>query len=318
MFKKLLTRANNRKVKVFLLFLLCSFLAWFLSNLSESYESRANFNLNYKNLPDTLLLGNNSAKSIEAKIRTSGFRHFYFNLFNKRISIDLSQSLHENGRYKLNEDSLKKQIESQLSQNISLVDLYRDELIVDMYKVATKEVPIKVVLDIQFEQNYIMDGAPEVAPKTVLVKGPPNEVDTLKYISTSKIEISNVSADFSKDIALVFPKEMTNSIFSLSRVNVSGKVARFSEKVFEVPVQVTNFPEGYSIKTFPASVSVLCKATIEQLKIIEQNDFEVVADYSQLTNAKDNVLFLQVAKKPEKSHGVRLLENKVNFVMEQK
>ncbi|WP_420322811.1 CdaR family protein [Flagellimonas sp.] len=317
MFKKLLTRANNRKVKVFLLFLLCSFLAWFLSNLSESYESRANFNLNYKSLPDTLLLGNNSAKSIEAKIRTSGFRHFYFNLFNKRINLDLSQSVHENGRYKLTEDSLKKQIESQLSQNISLVDLYRDELVVDMYKVATKEVPIKVVLDVQFEQNYIMDGEPEVSPKTVLVKGPPNEVDTLRNVSTSKIELRNVSTDFSKDIALVFPKEMTNSIFSISRVNVSGKVARFSEKVFEVPVRVVNFPEGYDIKTFPASVSVLCKATIEQLKIMEQDDFDVVADYAQLANSKDNVLFLQVAQKPEKSHGVRLLENKVNFVLEQ-
>ena len=318
MFKKLLTRANNRKVKVFLLFLICSFLAWFLSNLSESYESRANFNLNYRNLPDTLFLGNNSAESMEAKIRTSGFRHFYLNLFNKRINLDLSQSVFENGGYKLTEDSLKKQIESQLSQNISLVDLYRDELAVDMYKVATKEVPIKIVLDIQFEQNYIMEGVPEVAPRTVLVKGPPNEVDTLKHVFTSKIELNNISDDFSKDIALVFPKEMTNSIFSISRVKVSGKVARFSEKVFEVPVRVINFPEGYSIKTFPASISVLCKATIEQLKVMEHDDFDVIADYSQLSNAKDNVLFLQLAQKPEKSHGVRLLENKVNFVLEQK
>ncbi|WP_190808995.1 YbbR-like domain-containing protein [Flagellimonas sp. S3867] len=318
MFKKLLTRASNRKVKVFSLFLLCSFFAWFLSNLSDSYESRANFNLYYNNLPDTLLLGNNSAETIEAKIKTSGFRHFYFNLFNKKINIDLSQSVYANERYTLTEDALKKQIESQLSQNISLVDLYRDELFVDLYKVASKEVPIKATLDIQFQQNYILEGALIVEPQTVLVKGPPSEIDTLQQVFTSKVQLRNIASDFSEDIPIVFPKSMNNSIFSISRVNVSGKVARFSEKVFEVPVTVINLPEGFNIKTFPAAISVLCKATIEQLKVMDPDDFEVVADYGQLANSNDNVLFLQLIRKPQKSHGVRLLENKVNFVLEQK
>ncbi len=303
---------------MFSLFLLCSFLAWFLSNLSESYESRANFYLYYENLPDTLLLGNNSSRSMEAKIKTSGFRHFYFNIFNKKINIDLSQSVYENQGYKLTEDALKKQIESQLSQNISLIDLYRDELFVDMYQVASKEVPVKAVLDIQFQQNYILEGEPVIEPQTVLVKGPPNEIDTLQQITTTKIELSNIASDFSEDIPLVFPKNMTNSIFSISRVNISGKVVRFSEKVYEVPVKVLNLPDEYKIKTFPATVPVLCKATIEQLKVIKPSDFEVEGDYGQLANSKDNVLFLQITREPSKAHGVRLLENKVNFVLEQK
>ncbi|MEX0312880.1 MAG: YbbR-like domain-containing protein [Allomuricauda sp.] len=317
MLKKLSTRISNRKVKVFLLFLLCSFLAWFLSNLSESYESRANFKLNYRNLPDTLLLGNNSANFLEAKIETSGFRHFYFNMINKKINIDLSQVDYDNGKYKLSEAALKKQIENQLSQNISLVDLYANELFVELYQVESKEVPIKAILDIQFEQNYILDGELEVNPESIVVKGPSNEIDTIQQVFTANIELSNISSDFSEDIPLVFPKNMTNSIFSVGRVNVSGKVVKFSEKVYEVPIQAINVPEGYDIKTFPAEVSIVCKATIEELKVISNANFQVVADYNQLNNSNDNVLFLQVIKKPEKSYGVRLLEDKVNFVLEQ-
>ncbi|WP_136465608.1 CdaR family protein [Flagellimonas onchidii] len=316
MVKKLLKGISNKKVKVFLLFLLCSFLAWFLSNMSESYESRANFNLNYRNLPDTLFLGNNSSDFLEAKIETSGFRHFYFNVINKKINIDLSQVSYVDGRYKLPEASLKKQIEGQLSQNVSLVDLYRNELYVDLYKVKSKEVPIKAILDIQFEPNYILDGEVTVDPQTVLVKGPANEIDTLRQILTTKIELTNIAADFSKEASLVFPKNMTNSIFSISRTEVSGQVVKFSEKVYEVPIQSINVPEGYSIKTFPNTVSIVCKATIEQLKVISEASFQVVADYKQLNNSSDNVLFLQVIKKPEKSYGTRLLENKVNFVLE--
>nr|WP_223826611.1 YbbR-like domain-containing protein [Flagellimonas sp. S3867] len=187
-----------------------------------------------------------------------------------------------------------------------------------MYKVASKEVPIKATLDIQFQQNYILEGALIVEPQTVLVKGPPSEIDTLQQVFTSKVQLRNIASDFSEDIPIVFPKSMNNSIFSISRVNVSGKVARFSEKVFEVPVTVINLPEGFNIKTFPAAISVLCKATIEQLKVMDPDDFEVVADYGQLANSNDNVLFLQLIRKPQKSHGVRLLENKVNFVLEQK
>ncbi|TXN35456.1 YbbR-like domain-containing protein [Flagellimonas hymeniacidonis] len=318
MFKKGWKGLNKRKVKVFLLFLLCSFLAWFLSNLSEPYESRANFVLNYKNLPDTLLLGNNAVNRIEAKIKTSGFKFLYYNFTNKRIDIDLSGIINRNGSYILTEDAVKKQMERQLSQSISLIDLDRRELKVDLYQVASKEIPIKANLDIQFRQNYILEGEPLINPTTVLVKGPKNEIDALTEIHTSEIELTDVSSDFSKDVLLVFPKTLDNSIFSINRASVSGKVAKFSEEVFDVPVQVVNFPEGYDVKTFPNAIKILCKATIGQLKVISANDFLVVADYKQRNNANDNVIFLEITKKPEKVHGVRLLENKINFVLERK
>lgn len=318
MFKKAFSGFNKRKVKVFFLFLICSFLAWFLSNLSEPYESRANFNLNYKNLPDTLLLGNNAVNSIEAKLRTSGFKFLYYNFVNKRVEVDLSQVVNNNGNYVLPEDVLKKQMELQLSQSISLIDLDRDELIVDLYQVATKEVSIKANLDVQFQQNYILEGDPIITPNVVLVKGPKSEIDTLNTIYTSKIELGDVSSDFSKDVLLVFPKNLSNSIFSINRANVSGKVVKFSERVFDIQIQVLNFPKGYQVNTFPNSVSVLCKATIEQLKSITAEDFEVIADYKQLNGSNNNILFLEITQKPENVHGVRLLENKVNFVLEQK
>lgn len=317
MFKKLLGGLNKRKVKVFSLFLICSFLAWFLSKLSEPYESRANFSLNYKGLPDTLLLGTNAINSIEAKIKTSGFQFLYYNFANKRVNVDLSEVVHENENYILTEDALKKQMESQLSKSISLINLDRSQLIVDLYQVASKEVLIKANLDMQFKQNYILDGNLEVTPNKVLVKGPKNEIDTLIAIYTSKIEMTDLSTDFSKNVLLVFPKTLENSIFSINRANVSGKVVKFSEKVFDIPIQVLNFPKGYKVNTFPNSITVLCKATIEQLKTITSKDFEIVADYKQLNGSDGNVLFLEITQQPEKVYGVRLLENKINFVLEQ-
>ncbi|TMU56807.1 YbbR-like domain-containing protein [Flagellimonas algicola] len=317
MVKKFLQGLNRRKVKVFFIFLLCSFLAWFLSNLSESYESRVNFDLNYRNLPDTLLLGNNAVNTMEAKLRTSGFQFLYYKFWNKRVNVNLGDVQYRNGRYMLSEDALKKQIEQQLSQNISLLDLDRRQLTVDLYQVNSKEVPVVAQLDVQFAQNFILDGAPVIKPATVTVKGPKKEIDTIRHIFTSKLEMAQVSSDFSEEVLLIFPRNLVNSIFSTNRVEVSGAVVKFSEEVFEVPVKVVNLPEGYQIQTFPNSVSVLCKATVERLKSLSAADIKVIADYRQLRNSDSNELFLEILETPEKVYDLRLLVNKVNFVLEQ-
>lgn len=318
MFKKLLNGLNQKKVKVFSLFLLCSFLSWFISNLSESYESRADFILNYRNLPDTLLLGKNSEDMLQAKIRASGFQFLYHNFFKKRIDVDVSQTVYENGKYVLASEELKKQMDQQLSQSISLMDLDRRELVVDMYRVASKEVPIRADLQLQLEQNYLLEGGVQISPDHIVVKGPSREIDTINEIVTSVLQLDHVSSDFSREVSLALPRGLENSVFSAGKVVVSGKVAKFSEKVFEVPVKVLNIPEGYQVQTFPDRVTVVCKATIERLKEISKTDFEVVADYAQLNGSGASALFLKITQRPENVYDVRLQENNtVNFVLKQ-
>ena len=161
------------------------------------------------------------------------------------------------------------------------------------------------------EQNFILEGKVEVSPDSIEVKGPKNEIDTIESIATAPLQLTNVKSDFSKEINLIFPKGLGNSIFS------TGKVSKFSERVFEVPIQVINIPEGYQIRTFPDSVTLLCKASIERLKELSATDFEVVADYGQLMGSESRTLFLELTQSPQKVYDVKLEENAVNFVLEQ-
>ncbi|WP_228235780.1 YbbR-like domain-containing protein [Allomuricauda sp. M10] len=316
MVKKVLKGLNQKKAKVFSLFLLCSFLAWFISNLSDTYESRSDFLVNYRNLPDTLLQGKNSNEHLEVKLRTSGFQFLYYNFFKKRVDINVSQAVYRNGRYVIPEDELKEQLDQQLSQNISLLDVNQNQLVLDLYQVASRKIPIVPKMDLQLEQNYILDGKLILIPDSVTVKGPNSEIDTIKEIRTSPIKLANVSDSFEREAVLVFPKGLENSVFSDARVSILGKVDKFSEKVFEVPVQVLNVPEGFHVKTFPSTVTVLCKASIERLKSLSAADFAVESDYEK-SKGNDNTLFLTIAKRPENAYDVRLQQTSVNFVLEQ-
>lgn len=273
--------------------------------------------LNFRNLPDTLLLGKHSEEQMEVKLRTSGFQFLYYNFFKKRINIDVSDVKYQNGNYVLDEDELKKQIDQQLSQNISLLELDRRQLAVDLYQVDSRKIPVKANLSLQLEQNYILDGTLQIEPDSVMIKGPKAEIDTIAELWTAPIQLNNVAADFTAEAVLNFPKGLENSVFSANRITVSGKVAKFSEKVFAVPVRMVNFPEGYQVKTFPSSVTVLCKASVDRLKEITAADFEVVADYAQLQGTRNNTLFLKIVNGPERVYDLKLQETTVNFVMEQ-
>ncbi|MEM9363302.1 MAG: CdaR family protein [Bacteroidota bacterium] len=316
--RNLITGLNRRKAKNFFLFLICSFFAWFLSNLSDSYESRTYFSLNYKNLPDTLILGNKAIKTIEAKVRTSGFQLLYYKFFSKRIDVNLSKVDYSNGKYIIPEDNLKKQMDRQLSQNVSLLDLDGLQWEVDLYQVSQKKLAIKPRIELKFQPNHILDGVLNISPDSVVIKGPANEIDTLFEVETTPIILNDLSEDFSAEVSILFPKGLNNSIFSSNRTQISGHVVKFSEKVFEVNVTPINFPDDYTVKMFPNTVALVCKASLDQLKELNPKNFEVTADYKQLRGNTDNSLFLQVTKKPSSVYAVRLQQRTVNFVLERK
>ena len=289
-----------------------------MSNLSEQYESRIQVSLNYVNLPDSLLLGKNSQDDIQAKIRASGFQFLYYNFFRKRIDVDVSQIGYQDGEYALSEGELEQQMDQQLSQRVSLIGLDRVRLPVDLYVVASKELPVRANLKLQMQQNHMLDGEIEIEPAQIMVKGPQRELDTLKELVTASLDLNDVSSDFSRELPLVLPKGLDNTVFSKSKVTVRGKVAKFSEKVFEVPVKVLNIPEGYQVQTFPNSVSLICKAGVERLKEISESDFEVVADYAQLKSPGNSTLILKIQRHPENVYDVRLKQgNTINFVLKQ-
>lgn len=305
---------SKRKVKIFLLFLLSSFLAWFISNLSESYEDRATFQLEYINVPDSLFLTRASKNEIEVRLRANGFQFLWFNFRPKRVKVNLSAMGKRDRKYFVLHDSYKNQIDRQLSGSMRLLDMDRDTLFFQFFKVYSKEVPVKPVIELNLAQNHLLDGKLILEPDKVTITGPKNEIDSILVARTEALILPELSSDFSHTLSLNKPKTLENTSYSQNTIKISGKVSRFSEKIIEVPVQVINVPEGAEIKTFPNVVSLLCKAKIGQLKDLGAADFQLIADYERAGNSKKTLL-LEVGRKPEGIHSVRLLETQVEYIL---
>ncbi len=315
MIGKVTNQLKNRKFKLFLIFLLCSAFAWFISKLSETYTNSTEFELYFENAPDSMLLGENPQTKILGTLRGTGFQFLGYNLKKKRIKINLAQIQSKNGSYYIPKAYYKTQIENQLPSAITLLEINGEEIALDLFKVEHKEVPVTSRVHLNMAQDYLIDGKLHIEPETIVIKGPNNEIDTITTVMTQKINVDDIHADFNIRVPLVLPATAKHTKFSSSFVHIAGQVARFSEKLVVVPIQVINLPEGLQIRTFPDKVTVVCQAKIDDLKKIGPSDFQVVADYGQRADENSNLLVVRLQKKPEGLHNVSLSETQIEFIL---
>jgi hypothetical protein len=305
---------RKRKANIFLVFLVCSFLIWLVSRLSETYTQSTSFELVYTNLPDSLKLTYISKDHVDVRLRASGFQFLGFNFRTKKIYIDLSTVQQSESRYFIPQNIYRKQIQDQLAGSMTLLEADRDTLFFDFYTLYEKEVPVRPNIKIDLGQNYLMDGEIEISPKNIIIKGPKKEIAEVDSVSTLKMELSDLNSDFETTAALNKPAGLVNTTYSTNSVRVSGKVFRFSEKIIDVPVEVINLPEGTAIRTFPNAVSVLCKARMDILKNLGVADFKVVGDFNTAKRKNQNIT-VELKERPENLQSAQLLENEVEYIL---
>lgn len=320
MIEKIKNGLKKRKVQLFFVFLLCSFSAWFVSNLSESYTSNATFDLNFIGVPEDKMLKSASKEKIDVKLEAVGFQFLRFNFNNKIVNIDLSKVQKQSGKYLIVPNQYQKQIEKQLSSSMRLLQIVDDTIFFDFEEVTTKELFVEPIIELNFEQNYLLDGLVEVEPSTISITGPTNEIDDISVLKTPKIQLDDLASDFSKTVFVIKPDSLPNSSFSVDKVTISGKVSRFSEKIIEVPIQVLNLPENMLIRTFPEEIKVLCKAKMSDLKNLSSADFVVTADYQEAAdeNNETNKLSLSLQKVPKNVFEAILVQKRVEYVLRNK
>lgn len=318
MIKNIKRVLKKRKAKVFFAFLGCSAAIWFINALSQTYVSTAAFNLEYVNFPEGYLFKGASKKEMDIKLRAGGFQFLGFNFKKKKVSIDVSEAEKNDGKFYVPENDYRTQIEKQLTGSMALLAIDSDTLFLDMLPVITKSLPVRPRVKMNLARNYLLDGEIRMVPDTISVTGPKDEIDSITQIRTEQITLPDLTSDFSEELAVFKSPKLKNTTYSPTTVKLSGEIARFSEKIFEVPITVVNLPEDLEVKTFPDRVSVICKAKINRLKELEQTDFKVVADYGAKNSKASEELPLELREKPEGLHSIKLRENEVEYIIKRK
>jgi len=313
MFKSLRESLNQRKVQIFILFLLVAFLLRLVSKLSEQYTKQSNFWISYTNQPDSIFIKSSTRDQIPVRLRASGFSFLSYTWRPKVVQIDLSRLNYRNRSYYVPKSDFQGQIEDQLSGSMRLLDIGVDTLFVDYVSVKEKNVPVRLSTSYEVAQNHLIDGEISIDPAEVTIKGPLYEIDSILSVATIPVDRPELDADFEFKEVLQLDQRLEYTLLQPSSVTVSGTVYRFSEKLIEVPVTVLNVPQGTEIKTFPETVKILCRAKLERLKALSEADFSATADYEQLTS--DQLLQVSLQVQAEDVPSVQLLDTQLEFIL---
>jgi YbbR-like protein len=312
---KQVARKFKKKPKyfAFLGFLLVSFVIWLMITLSHNYISTIRLQMNYVNVPDDKLLLGDPDAFLDASVYASGYRLLNYKVFRKRLSLNVSSFMRGDRAYYLTRRELESQLKDQY-EGLEVRRVYKDTLWLSLGVNISKKVRVVPDLSVNFREDHEFAEPLLITPDSLVIKGPEDVVSTIDSLMTEKVVLRGVKDDFEREVYVLLPDSVKKVQLPENAVKLTAKVARYSEKVLEVPLTVVNVPDDVAIKTFPSTIRVLCKANISDLKRLVPSGFRVVCDYEEIT--KEHAYLLpRVEEKPSFVKAVTLLDNKVEYLI---
>ena len=158
MIHKIKKALKTRKVKLFFIFLLCSGLAWFISNLSDPITSHASFELQFSKEHDNYVVTSASKDEVDVKLRAVGFQFLSFEIRKKKVRLDLSNAERIDSTLFIAPKVYRRQIERQLSNSMTLLEIDEDTIFFGFFEVESKKIPVKPKMSLNLSQNFLLDG----------------------------------------------------------------------------------------------------------------------------------------------------------------
>ncbi|HEY9170235.1 MAG TPA: YbbR-like domain-containing protein [Lutibacter sp.] len=275
---------KNRKIKVFFFFLVLSSIIWMLMELSKSFIAPVVFNVEYINLPKDKMVQKKPISEVELLVRAPGFMLLKYKLKTYNILLSLKNiSRDKNASYILPNKQITD-LNAQLSNEIEIISVLRDTIFIEIGNSISKKVPIVPSLDIQYKAGYNLIEKIKLKPDSIIISGSKKLIDSITGISTSPLKLNDVYKDIAVELLLKSPYKSGQIKMSALKVKVNGKVDKFTEGTFKIPVTIINTPFGVKVTTFPKEIEVIYQAGLSNFSKITQNDVSVAFDYKQYEN----------------------------------
>ncbi|HET8808958.1 MAG TPA: YbbR-like domain-containing protein [Flavobacteriaceae bacterium] len=306
-------RFKRTNFKAFSFFLGFSLLIWILVQFSKTYQEAVRIPVEYSQIPKDKIIDDKPV-FLDIRLEESGFRIAWFSLFKNDLKIDLTK-LDSNGEELVyNVENHSQEIRQQLDLNPEEVVFMEETLKIPYQQKTVKTVPVLSQIQVDFQPGYASNDSLRISPDSITISGAKNKVDSIKSLKTIYLELKKVNGPVSGSIA-IDTSGIGEITFYENKVNYSLQVEKFTEGKIQVPINVTNAPEGMEITIFPKTLTVIFKVSLENYKDISKSDFRVVCDYRELEEGQ-SFFIPKVLKKPEKITQLRLNVNKVQFVVQ--
>lgn len=305
---------SNKKLRVFLLFLILSFLFWSLIKLSKNYISDVEFNLVYIDVPQNKLLQNVPEERIKLTIKTVGFKLLKYGLKTKNLKYGLSDLNRKKGSiyYSVTQSKIKD-LQAQFSAETEVLKVKPDTLYFDLGIKKSKKVKVITNVNLQFKSGFNLVKEYTVHPNYITVSGASKHIDSIQEIHTNLLEMKEVSISFDETIKLKLPNDYVS--LSSNLVTIKGEVEKITEGTFDLNYDIINLSKKYIISTYPKKVKITYQVALKDYNKISENNFKVQCDFKEVESNNLEYLIPKIVEKPEMVFDVKVIPNKIEFLI---
>lgn len=309
-----LTKLEKRRILTLVLCLVLATLAWLFLALNNKYVYIAKTVLIYNNFPQKRAFHPLQSDTVDLQVEGTGWQLLFARLRIKPQSIVLSLSQLNNKNFIVSSEQLRS-INSQLETSQKVISLIPDTLYFDFSKRTVKQIPIKLVKNIGFQNQYGISDDIKLTPKFVTISGPIEELNKIESWPTDTLKVNNVNADVSKRISMQHSQLKNINIFpSSAQVNIP--IDEFTEKTIEVPLKIMNNLNYYNLKLYPKKVKVTFIVALSNYEQINADFIEASVDVMDWQKFNHHQLDVKLTRFPNYCKLVKISPSKIDFIIE--
>ncbi|TBN04483.1 YbbR-like domain-containing protein [Hyunsoonleella flava] len=312
---ELLTSIKNKRLNVFLLFLLSAFVILIFTKLSKEYTNTVALNIKKINVPDNEVILKDSTQKLSVTLKTHGFNWLKYYFQSPNVSIDFSNEVYKKQNTYVYTKSVSYLNEKKPFQNnVKLLGINPDTLVFKYDTNLVRKVPIRIEMDISFAPGFDVLNDYATIPDSVTIIGPHEVVESISHIDAEKVSLKQVKTDISQTTTLIFPENSKDLKFSVKEVTFIANVEKFTEGTVTIPVNIINVPQDISIKYFPKEVKVSYYTSLDNFNNIKPNDFRVSCDFNKV-DENQFILIPELVKTPEGVKYAKLNQQQIEFII---
>jgi len=315
------TKVRNRLIILFFCLLISTTL-WLLMALDKIYTTTLQLPVNFINPPKHNVLVNRGdlPKELQVKVTGNGFDIVEYLLlkFDKSINIDLNElKIHSIGSklmtvFKPNLNFTY--FTSRIGYKLKVDKILPESIILEFSEKFTKKIPVILVDSLTFKQEFDQSGPVKLVPDSILVSGPGTKLDTLKFIKTQLLKLSNVNSTIQKYVKLSLADKELDFELSESKINVTIPVDKFTETTFTANIHVINCPPNIKIKIYPDKANLTFQVSMNNYTKLNDHNFNLVVDYNDIDHSSDKV-GLKVLNAPEYIKSLSIKPQKTEYLI---
>lgn len=316
MVRNFLFSSANREFLTFFFFLVLSTIFWLMTALNETYEREIGVPAYLVNIPKNVVVTSDMEDTVRVTVRDKGFALLAYTYGEgiRPINVNFQSAItRQSGYGVVSSQELMKMINQRFSGSSKIVQVKPDRLDFHYNYGLSRQVSVKMAGNVVPGKSFYL-ARTRFWPEKVTVYGSKQALDSLRFVKTVPINITNFNDTVLRTVALEAIKGV-KIVPNTVRIGLYPDI--LTEENIEVPITAVNMPEGKVLRTFPQRVTVNFIVGASMFRSISPEQFAVVVDYNEIIDHPSDKCSIHLRETPQGVRNARLKMTQVDYLIEE-